>query len=130
MLLVRCNPCSTFGLPGYTTIRDNWQSWLAMPLQFDSVWERIRSNAGADFRMIRGARFRYTIIADHVIPDRTKQQIPKSHFGRARQLVPMASTAPLQQLRGPSFIYAILMDARIRQSDCRGAILEKMRTMS
>jgi hypothetical protein len=88
-----------------------------MSLQLENVWERIRMNAGAEFRMIRGSRFQYTIVSDHVIPDRTKQQIPRSHFAKALEFVPLVSTAPLQQLRGPSFIYAILMDSRIRQSD-------------
>jgi hypothetical protein len=79
----------------------------------DTLWQRIESQAGAEFRMIRGGDFRFSIVAGHVIPDRTAQQIPKSHFEKALALVPLAGTAPLQHLRGPSFINAILMDSRI-----------------
>ena len=82
-----------------------------------SVWQRIELNAGQEFRMIRGAKFRYSLVAGHVVPDRTPQQIPKSHFEQALQLVPLLDTTSIQNLRGPSFIYAILMDGRIRQSD-------------
>jgi hypothetical protein len=32
-------------------------------------------------------------------------------------LVPLENTVPVQHLRGPSYIYAILMDPRIRQDD-------------
>ena len=35
----------------------------------------------------------------------------------AAALVPLANTVPVQHLRAPSYIYAILMDPRIRQSD-------------
>ena len=81
------------------------------------VWDRIEKNAGSEFHLIRGATFRYAVVSGHVIPDRTNQQIPKSHFEKALALVPLGNTTEIQNLRGPSFIYAILMDARIRQSD-------------
>lgn len=81
------------------------------------VWDRIKNKAGSEFHMIRGAAFRYAVVAGHVVPDRTNHQIPKSHFEKALALVPLENTAKIQNLRGPSFIYAILMDARIRQSD-------------
>jgi hypothetical protein len=67
--------------------------------------------------MIRGATFHYEVAGGHVLPDRTNQQLPKSHFEKALAFVPLADTTVIQDLRGPSFIYAILMDPRIRQSD-------------
>jgi hypothetical protein len=33
------------------------------------------------------------------------------------ELVPLTTTAPLQRLQGPSYLYAILMDDRIRHGD-------------
>lgn len=81
------------------------------------VWDRIEKNAGAEFHLIKGATFRYAVVAGHVLPDRTNQQIPKAHFEKALALVPLGNTAELQDLRGSSFIYAILMDVRIRQTD-------------
>jgi hypothetical protein len=82
-----------------------------------TVWDRIEKNAESEFHMIKGAKFRYAVKAGHVIPNRTNQQIPKSHFEKALSLVPFANTAEIQHLRGPSFIYAILVDARIRRTD-------------
>jgi hypothetical protein len=67
--------------------------------------------------MIRGAAFRYEVTGGHVLPERTNQQIPKFHFEKALAFVPLADTTAIQNLRGPSFIYAILMDPSIRQSD-------------
>lgn len=84
----------------------------------DEVWSRIEAHAGENFYQIRGREFTYIISGGHVIPDRTRQQIPKSHFEKALEYVPLENTIPLQKnLRGPSYIYAILMDNRIRRSD-------------
>jgi hypothetical protein len=52
-----------------------------------------------------------------VVPDRTIQHIPRSHFVKALGLVPLSGPGAIQTLRGPSYIFAILMDPRIRQSE-------------
>jgi len=84
----------------------------------EEIWSRIKSLQGEKFYQIRGAEFTYGVYGGHVIPDRTRQQIPKSHFKKALEYVPLINTTPLQKkLRGPSYIYAILMDDRIRQDD-------------
>lgn len=83
----------------------------------DEVWSRITAHTGEKFYQIRGGEFTYEVSGGHVHPDRTKQQIPKSHFEEALGYVPLENTIPVQHLRGPSYIYAILMDSRIRQSD-------------
>ena len=81
------------------------------------VWARIRAHAGEPFRQIRGGEFRYEAPSGYIALDRTNQNIPKSDFNRALEIVPLENTAAVQHLRGPSYIYAILMDPRIRQSD-------------
>lgn len=81
------------------------------------VWSRIRATAGQRFRQIRGGEFTYKVYTAHLSPDRTNQNIPKSHFAEALTLVPLPNTVPLQHLRGPSYIFAILMDKRIRRGD-------------
>ena len=86
-------------------------------VNFDTVWQRIVSYSGKTFTQIRGGKFTYEIVGGHVIPDRTNQQIPKSHFEDAFQLLPLENTVPVQHLRGPSYIFAILMDYRIRNDD-------------
>ena len=82
-----------------------------------SVWNRIEAHAGEAFKQVRGATFTYQVVGGHVVPDRTVQQIPKSHFAKALDLVPLSGPGEIQHLRGPSYIYAILMDKRIRQGD-------------
>jgi hypothetical protein len=84
---------------------------------FQTVWTRIEANAGQTFHQIRGGAFTYRVYGGSVRPDRTNRLIPKSNFEKALALVPLASTAPVQRLQGPSFIYAILMDPGIRQND-------------
>jgi len=83
----------------------------------DAVFGRIAAHAGEAFHQIRGAEFRYVVQAEHVIPDRTNQRIAKSEFAKALELVPLPDTVAIQSLRGPSYIYSILMDDRIRAGE-------------
>jgi hypothetical protein len=85
--------------------------------QFKVIWGRIELHAGEVFRQIRGGEFTYQALAGHIKPDRTEWQLPKSHFEKAMEFVPMENTVPIQHLQGPSYIFAILMDDRIRQDD-------------
>jgi hypothetical protein len=84
---------------------------------FDSVWQRIEAHAGETFRQKRGGEFTYEARSGAVHPDRTNRALPRSHFEQAFDHVPLNSTVPLQRLQGPSYLYAILMDPRIRQGD-------------
>lgn len=88
-----------------------------MSASFAEVWARIEAHAGETFAQIRGGRFTYEVRSAAVWPDRTNRRLPRSDFARAFELVPLDSTVPLQQLQGPSYLYAILMDDRIRQDD-------------
>ncbi len=83
----------------------------------ETVWGRIVAHAGRQFTQIRGATFKYSVEDGHIHPDRTNQRIARSNFQEALGLVPLGSTVPVEHLRGPSYIYAILMDHRIRQGD-------------
>ncbi len=84
---------------------------------FEDVWKRIISLEGESFYQIRGNEFKYSISKGSVIPDRTRQKIPKSNFKKAYDLVPLENTVRLQCFRGPSYIYAILIDERVRNGD-------------
>lgn len=87
-------------------------------IRIDDVWSRIEAHQGEMFYQMMGGEFIYIIDGGHVVPNRTNQQIPKSHFEKALGLLPLKNTVPLQsKFRGPSYIYAILMDKRIRLSD-------------
>lgn len=84
---------------------------------FNTVWNRIKAHEGETFTQIRGGEFTYEVSGNIIIPDRTNHTFPRSHFEEAFTLVPLKNTTPVQHLRGPSYIYAIMMDDRIRQSD-------------
>ena len=86
-------------------------------ISFSNVWARIEAHAGETFRQIRGGEFVYEIHGNSLIPDRTNHQLPKSHFEEAFKLAPLKDTVQVQHLRGPSYLYAILMDERIRRQD-------------
>lgn len=84
---------------------------------FESIWTRIKAHQGEIFTQIRGGEFTYEVDGNMVIPDRTNHAFPKYHFEEAYGLVPLNNTVPVQHLRGPSYIFAIMMDDRIRQDD-------------
>lgn len=86
-------------------------------VSFEDVWQRIEVHAGETFRLKRGGAFTYEVRSGAVWPDRTNRALPRSHFAQAFEHVPLNSTVPLQRLQGPSYLYAILMDNRIRQED-------------
>ena len=80
---------------------------------FSAVWERIEALQGESFRQIRGGEFTYGVKSGSIVPDRTNRLIPRAHFERAWEMVPLANTVPVQSLQGPSYLYAILMDVRV-----------------
>lgn len=86
-------------------------------LPFNTIWARIKANEGQTFRQIRGQQFTYSIVGSAIIPSTTNQNIPKTHIEEASALLPLVNTVPVQHLRGPSYIYAVLMDSRIRLAD-------------
>lgn len=81
------------------------------------VWGRIEAHEGQVFRQLRGGEFTYVVTSSYLEPDRTNQKLPRAHFEEALALVPLENTTPVQHLRGPSYLYAILMDQRIRLLD-------------
>ena len=83
----------------------------------DEIWARIEANEGEVFHQIRGGEFTYSVKKNYLKPDRTNRNIPKSEFEIALLLVPLEGPSQIQSLQGPSYVFAILMDPRIRQSD-------------
>jgi hypothetical protein len=84
---------------------------------FEAVWDRIKALQGETFHQVRGGAFTYVVMSGCVVPDRTNRLIPRSNFARAWEMVPLRSTVPLQSFQGPSYIYAILMDPRVRAGE-------------
>ena len=82
-------------------------------LNADELWSRISAHQGDTFRQIRGKEFTYTVKGNVLRPSMTGQNIPRSEFEKALQRMPFENTVPLQDLRGPSYIFAVLKDPRI-----------------
>ena len=82
-----------------------------------TVWNRIGTHAGEDFTMVRGAPFTYVVAHGAVRPSRANRQISRSDFEKALARVPLKNAGVVQDLQGPSFVYAILMDERIRAGE-------------
>ena len=82
---------------------------------FDEVWRRIIAHATEEFRQVRGGVFTYLVDGNVVIPDRTDYQFARSEFIKAYERMPVSGPGALQDLRGPSYLFAILMDDRIRR---------------
>lgn len=88
-----------------------------MTISIDALWARLKNHEGESFEQIRGGTFRYSLTDKALVPDRTDWSIPRKHFEAALDLVPLASTVAVKHLYGPSYIYAVLMDDRIRGVD-------------
>jgi hypothetical protein len=86
-------------------------------ISIDAIWRRVVSCQGETFLQKRGGRFKYEIVGSVLHLDRTDQTISKGHLEKTLEFLPFESTAVIRQFRAPSYIYAILMDERIRQGD-------------
>lgn len=86
-------------------------------ISIDTIWARIVANEGETFRQIRGKEYTYEVVGSSIIPEGINQNISISQFEKAIDHLPLESTAEIQHLRGPSYIFSILMDPRIRRQD-------------
>lgn len=81
------------------------------------VWERIVEHSGDTFYQIRGKAFTYDASGRTIRLHTTNWSIPRSAIDEALTMVPLLNTTVVQHLMGPSYIYAILSDPRVRGSD-------------
>jgi hypothetical protein len=72
---------------------------------------------GETFKQVRGGEFTYEVRGAVLRPDRTIRNLPKAQFEAALERVPISGPSDLQDLQGPSYLFAILTDARIRRGD-------------
>lgn len=86
-------------------------------MDIEVVWRRIVEHEGQSFRQIRGQTFTYAVHESVLRPSTTNRNLPKSEFGKALELVPLKDTVALQSMQGPSYLFAVLMDPRIRGSE-------------
>lgn len=80
---------------------------------FERVWARIEANAGQEFRQKRGKVFTYSVYGGCVVPSTTNRLLPRSDFAKAFDRQPLGGPGQIQDLQGPSYIWAILTDTRV-----------------
>jgi hypothetical protein len=83
---------------------------------FDEAWRRVTEYAGAIFYTKTGYPFTYTVEDDAVKTSRTSYTLYRDQFEKAYNLAPVKGPGEYTNLvRGPSYIWAILHDERIRR---------------
>jgi hypothetical protein len=55
----------------------------------------------------------YSIIGSSLLPSTTNRMLPRSQFEEALKRLPVSGPGELNDLQGPSYLYAILTDHRI-----------------
>ena len=80
---------------------------------FEIIWSRIQAHQGEVFHQVRGGEFTYAVSGNVVHPDRTLRNLHRSQFEEASERFPVGGPGDLQDLQGPSYLYAILTDERI-----------------
>lgn len=78
-----------------------------------NTWAKITQMAGTEFHTKTGKAFSYDISGNMVSLKNTNRSLPRSHFERALERMPVSGPGQLQDLQGPSYIFAILSDPRI-----------------
>lgn len=81
---------------------------------FDEVWQRIVMLRGETFYQKMGKPFTYAVSGNSLKPSTTNRRLPRSHFARAFARAPLDGPGQLQDLQGPSYLFAILTDRRVR----------------
>ncbi len=85
---------------------------------FGEVWKRILACEGEEFRTTNNLPFTYSINDHSLRPSRARQNIGKTEFAKAYDLVPINSPGEItNRVRGPSYVWAILHDQRISKDE-------------
>ena len=58
-------------------------------ISFETIWKRIEQHQGYKFQQIRGQEFTYKVISGAVMPSTTNQQLPRGHYEKAAELLPL-----------------------------------------
>jgi hypothetical protein len=83
---------------------------------FEEVWARIIQHAGEEFHQMKGKKFTCSISGNMLTPSTTNRNLHRGQFEEASNRMPRM-VKDLQDLQGPSFLYAILTDNRIKSVD-------------
>ena len=89
---------------------------MSLMSDFEAVWSRIKDLAGGTFHTKTGKPFTYECSASAVRLRNTNRAISRGDFAKAVSRFPPSGPGNIQDLQGPSYIYAILTDPRVFRS--------------
>lgn len=78
------------------------------------IWTLIKQHEGEMFSTVTGKEFTYQIKGNTLYHTRTATGIPKSAFEKAVALNPGKPSDLQNVIVGPSYVYAIITDKRMR----------------
>jgi hypothetical protein len=85
---------------------------------FDEVLRRLRTHEGEPFHTITKKAFTYRIHGGLFRTSLTDYAVGMADVERAYRLVPLPGPGAITEIvRGPSYVWAVLHDPRIRRSD-------------
>ena len=87
---------------------------------FTSIWDRIASLAGSTFTQKTGRPFTYTLRGNVIVPSTTNRLLARTQFQKAYERSPLHGPGQLQDLQGPSYLFAILTDPRVATGSNEG----------
>jgi hypothetical protein len=78
------------------------------------LWAKIQQHQGETFYTVRKKELVYEVVGDMLYHNLTSAGIPRSDFVKAASLNPKNTAALHSKVRGPSYVYAIITDPRIK----------------
>jgi hypothetical protein len=82
----------------------------------NDVWARICACEEEVFYQKRGQPFTYSVMGSSLLPSTTNRMLSRSQFEEALTRLPVSGPGGLNDLQGPSYLYAILTDPRVAGS--------------
>ncbi len=87
-------------------------------VSIDEVWRRLKALEGHEFETKTGKPFTFQLDGDIFRPNRTKYNVTKADFRKALDLVPFDGPGMVNSVvRGPSYVWDVLHDKRVRSQD-------------
>ena len=85
-------------------------------MNIQKIWNNIKLCEGETFKNIKGREYKYVVYSDFVlINDDVKCKITKNSFEKAMLIDnPSPSKIQAEGIWGPSYVYGIITDKRIR----------------
>ena len=84
-------------------------------MNFETIWNNIKSHQGETFRTVRGIEYTYVVVEDYILINDDKKRRITKHSIKTATTINNPSPSRLKQkgIWGPSYVYGIISDKRI-----------------